>query len=40
MKMAQRAAGKFAAYFVFVVLIIAEFLMTILEFMVVPFLKT
>ena len=37
--MLQRAAGKPAAYFVFVVLIMAEFLMAKLEFMVVAFFK-
>ena len=35
--MVQRAAGKPAAYFVFVVLILAEFLMAKLELMVVAF---
>ena len=39
MDMVQRAAGKLAAYFVFVVLIMAEFLMAKLEFMVVAFFK-
>ena len=39
MEMVQRAAGKLAAYFVFVVLIMAEFLMAKLEFMVVAFCK-
>ena len=34
-EMVQRVAGKLAAYFVFVVLIMAEFLMAKLEFMVV-----
>ena len=37
MEMVQRAAGKPAAYFVFVVLIMARFLMAKLEFMVVAF---
>ena len=39
MDMVQRAAGKPAAYFVFVVLIMAEFLLAKLEFMVVAFFK-
>ena len=39
MEMVQRAAGKPAAYFVFVVLIMAEFLNAKLEFMVVAFFK-
>ena len=37
--MVQRAAGKPAAYFVFVVLIMAEVLTAKLEFMVVAFFK-
>ena len=39
MEMVQRAAGKPAAYFVFVVLITAEFFMAKLEFMVVASFK-
>ena len=39
MEMVQRAARKPAAYFIFVVLIMAEFLMAKLEFMVVAFFK-
>ena len=39
MEMVLRAAGKPAAYFVFVVLIMAEILMAKLEFMVVAFFK-
>ena len=38
-EMVQRAAGKPAAYFVFVVLIMAEFLMAKLEFMMMAFPK-
>ena len=38
--MVQRAAGRNAAYFVFVILIMAEFLMAKLKFMVVAFFKT
>ena len=34
MEMVQRAAAKFTAYFVFVVVIMAEFFMAKLEFMV------
>ena len=37
--MVQRAAGKPAAYFVFVVHIMAEFLKAKVEFMVVTFFK-
>ena len=37
--MVQRAAGRLATYFVFVVYIMAEFLMTKLEFKVVAFFK-
>ena len=37
MEMVQRAAGKPAAYFVFVFLIMAEFLTAKLEFTVVAF---
>ena len=39
MEMVQRAAGKPAAYFLFVVLIMAEFLMAKLEYMVVAFFE-
>ena len=39
MEMVQRAARKPAAYYVFVVLVMAEFLTTKLEFMVVAFFK-
>ena len=37
--MVLRAAGKLAAYFVFVVLIMAEFIMAKLEYMEVAFFK-
>ena len=37
--MVRRASGKPSAYFVFVVLIMAEFLMAKLEYMVVAFFK-
>ena len=40
MEMVQRAAGKPTAYFVFVVLIMAELVMAKLEFMVVAFFQS